>query len=36
MFVIKRKMYGRGTSDGTAVCVDSNGNVIRAVSVDTD
>ena len=25
-----------GTSDGTAVCVDSNGNVIRAVSVDTN
>ena len=36
MFVDQRKMYGWGTSDGTAVCVDSNGNVIRAVSVDTN
>ena len=26
----------RGTSDSTAVCVDSNGNVVRAVSVDTN
>mgnify|MGYP003111350284 FL=1 len=38
MFVdeIVYEVWLRGTSDGTAVCVDSNGNVIRAVSVDTN
>ena len=38
MFVdeIVYEVWLRGTSDGTAVCVDSNGDVIRAVSVDTN
>jgi hypothetical protein len=32
----EENVWLRGTSDSTAVCVDSNGNVIRAVSVDTN
>ena len=38
MFVdeIVYEVWLRGTSDSTSVCVDSNGNVIRAVSVDTN
>ena len=38
MFVdeIVYEVWLRGTSDGTSVCVDSNGNVVRAVSVDTN
>lgn len=30
------EVWLRGGSDSTSVCVDSNGNVIRAVSVDTN
>ena len=38
MFVdeIVYEVWLRGTSDSTSVCVDSNGDVIRAVSVDTN
>jgi len=37
MFVDQEEnVWLRGTSDSTAVCVDSNGNVVRAVSVDTN
>ena len=32
----EENVWLRGTSDSTAVCVDSNGNVVRAVSVDTN
>ena len=37
MFVDQEEnVWLRGTSDSTSVCLDSNGNVIRAVSVDTN
>ena len=32
----EENVWLRGGSDSTAVCVDSNGNVVRAVSVDTN